>query len=162
MKSYNFIYSKLVQDQYDFIGKIAYSIYKEDKINYINTIKDKNNREPNDNELESFIMISSQDSYIERYRLEAENLLQIFLEHTLSEAIEENIEKVKDNYAITIRNEVNKIKPAGFWIGVLQGIVSSIVITAFFALLLLIINFTTDGFWETIGKLFNYNITPKK
>lgn len=162
MKNYNFIYSELVQDQYDFIGKIAYSIYKEDKINYINSFKEKNNREPNSEDLGQFIMISSQPNNIDRYRLEAENLLQMFLEHTLSEAIEENTEKVKDNYALIVRNEVEKLKPAGFWLGIWQNIVSSIVITAFLALLLLIINFTMDGFWETIGKLFNYNITPKK
>lgn len=162
MKTHNDIYTKLVQDQYDFIGKIAYSIYKEDKINYFTSFVEENNREPNESELEQFIIISSLPSTLDRYRLEAENLLHIFLDHTLSDAIDENVEKVRDNYTILIRNEVEKLKPTGFWVGVWQNIASSLVITAFFALLLLIMNFTMDGFWETLGKLFNYNITPKK
>lgn len=161
MREYNFIYEKIVNDENDFIGKIAYSIYKEDKISYINTFFDSNHR-PTQEELRNFHEISSTDSSIERYRLQAENLLQQFLDNTLSEALTEATEEIKSNQILLIREEVKRIKPAGFWTGVLQNVMATIALTGILALIVLIINFTTDGFWKTIGNLFNYDIIPKK
>lgn len=161
MREYNFIYSRIVNDDNDFIGKIAYSIYKEDKIQHINSFFENNKRNPNQDELKKFHEISSTDNSIERYRLQAENLLQEFLDNTLSEALNEASEEIKSNQILLIRDEVSKLKPAGFWSGVWQNVIATIVLTGILALIVLIINFTTEGFWKTIGNLFNYNITPK-
>ena len=38
-RKFNYIYSTLVESEDDFIGKIAYTIYKEDKINFIAELK---------------------------------------------------------------------------------------------------------------------------
>lgn len=161
MREYNFIYEKIVNEENDFIGKIAYSIYKEDKINFINSFYSTNDRNPTQDELKWFHEISSTDSSIERYRLQAENLLQQFLDNTLSEALNDATDEIRSNQILLIRDEVSKIKPAGFWTGVLQNVMATIALTGILALIVLIINFTTEGFWQTIGNLFNYNITPK-
>lgn len=47
---YNFIYSKLVDDENDILGIIAYSLYKRQKIEYIRAIAEKFGREPTDSE----------------------------------------------------------------------------------------------------------------
>lgn len=162
MREYNFIYSKIVRDDNDFIGKIAYSIYKEDKIQYINSFLEKNQKNPDQHELKSFHEISSTENSIDRYRLQAENLLQEFLDNTLSEALNEASEEIKSNQILLIRDEVSKLKPAGFWFGVLQNALATIVLTGFLALIVLIINFSTEGFWKTIGNLFDFTVTPKQ
>ena len=41
-RKFNYIYSTLVESEDDFIGKIAYTIYKEDKINFIAELKKDN------------------------------------------------------------------------------------------------------------------------
>lgn len=162
MREYNFIYAEIAKDENDFIGKIAYSIYKEDKISYIDKFIEDNSRNPTEEELKGFHRISSSQSSVERYRLQAESLLQQFLNNTLNEAINEATEEIKSNHILLIRDEVSKIKPAGFWTGVGQNVVATIVLTGIFALILLVINFTMDGFWKTIGNLFGYDIQQKK
>ena len=46
-RKYNFIYSKLVDDKDDIVGHIAYSLYKNEKIEFIEAFKKENSREPN-------------------------------------------------------------------------------------------------------------------
>ena len=43
-RKFNYIYSTLVESKDDFIGKIAYTIYKEDKINFIAELKKRQSR----------------------------------------------------------------------------------------------------------------------
>lgn len=43
-RQYNFIYSKLVESETDIIGHIAYSLYKTDKIDFINKFKSNNKK----------------------------------------------------------------------------------------------------------------------
>ncbi len=38
-KKFNFIYEELVSDRNDIIGHVAYSIYKQDKIDFIKSKK---------------------------------------------------------------------------------------------------------------------------
>lgn len=46
----NLIYSKLVEDDADIIGMVAYGIYKRHKIEFIDSIRKEYDREPNDEE----------------------------------------------------------------------------------------------------------------
>ena len=50
-REYNFIYTELVKGKDDILGHIAYSLYKAEKIEFIESFKKGNNREPNENEL---------------------------------------------------------------------------------------------------------------
>jgi hypothetical protein len=61
-RNYNFIYSKLVENEYDIVGHIAYSLYKKDKIAHIERFRQKNSTEPLDHELIPFNEFSSSDS----------------------------------------------------------------------------------------------------
>lgn len=162
MREFNFIYSKIVNDENDFIGKIAYSIYKEDKIEFINNFNIKHSKNPDQDELKQFHEIASTVNSISRYRLEAEALLQEFLDNTLTEALAEASEEIKSNQILLIREEVRKLKPAGFWSGVWQNVMATVVLTGILALILLIINFSYDGFWKTFGNLFGYDVVKKK
>lgn len=54
-RKYNFIYSNLVENNNDIVGHIAYSLYKMDKIAFIERFKDQNNgREPEEKDIEAF------------------------------------------------------------------------------------------------------------
>ena len=48
---YSFIYNNLVSNSGDFIGLVAYSIYKQEKIEYIKKFEDAHQRSPNPDEL---------------------------------------------------------------------------------------------------------------
>ena len=53
-RRYSFIYNNLVHNSNDFIGLVAYSIYKQEKIQYIQNFEKEKNRTPNTEELFDF------------------------------------------------------------------------------------------------------------
>ena len=51
-RQYNFIYSKLVRDEDDFVGHIAYALYKAEKVAYIEKFKSEHGgQEPTEEDL---------------------------------------------------------------------------------------------------------------
>lgn len=74
-RRYNFIYSKLVTDENSFAGFIAYCLYKQRKIAWIETFKKQNEgREPTDKQLyEEFSKKTESDYYYKGLMQEAEN-----------------------------------------------------------------------------------------
>jgi hypothetical protein len=161
-KKFNYIYSTLVESEDDFIGKIAYTIYKEDKIKFIAELKkDNSEKEITEKDLIQFHQITSTEKSIYRYRLTAQSILQEFLNVSLREAIEDVTEEIQDNHINLLENVVSKIKPPKFWKSVWQNVVASFVLSAIIALFIIIITFTIDGFWGTIGRYFNLDIRPK-
>ena len=52
--SYNHIYNALAADDNDIVGKLAYSQYKRQKIEYILAVKEKHGELPNDAILRRF------------------------------------------------------------------------------------------------------------
>jgi hypothetical protein len=129
---YNFIFSKIVKDDTDVVGHIAYALYKADKIKYINAFKQQHcNREPDEEELKPFHEISSQDDSISRYRLVAQNTLKQLMDTSLKENIR-NIEALcYQNHAQILAKVIEPLKPVTkttmFWYGVLQGVVGAFI-----------------------------------
>jgi len=67
-RKYNFIYSQLVEDEYDFVGQIAYSLYKQDKITHIETYLNEKGIEITPTELDKFHEMSCKEIVIQAYR----------------------------------------------------------------------------------------------
>lgn len=161
-RQYNFIYSKLVSGDDDFVGQIAYSIYKKEKVKFIEDFKAENpDKEPQEADFVHFHRFSSTDSAIQSYRLKAELILQEFLNNSLDEAISEATDEIKRNQHSILQQVVEPIKPPGFWMGVWQNTIATFVFSALLALAIIIISVSTEGFWETTGKLFNKEIKAK-
>ena len=54
-RRYNFIYKQLVEKESDILGNIAYSLYKADKIKFIEDFKAKNGgKEPTEADFQPF------------------------------------------------------------------------------------------------------------
>ena len=71
-RNYSFVYNKVVHDDADIIGHIAYSMYKDEKIRFIEDFKNKHNGSyPTEDDIKYFNDINSTDSSIERYRSSA-------------------------------------------------------------------------------------------
>lgn len=149
-RNYNYIYKKLVNDEADMIGHIAYSLYKKHKIEYIDKMKNEG-KELTDEELKPFNDISSVDSSIQSYRKQAEIILQEFSNDVLSESIEGlQVEAVK-NQSDILRDIVSPITPK-FWDDVKSGIVSSFIFSLILTLIALIIYWKGSDFSEPIVK----------
>lgn len=87
---YNFIFRDLVTHEDDFVGMVAYSLYKRQKIEWIAKFRVDNNRDPSDDEVENgFSKVSNLPSQIQWYKGEAVSLLDNFLDEALALKLEE-------------------------------------------------------------------------
>ena len=69
-RSYNYIYSKLVSDETDIFGHIAYALYKADKVEFIEKLKNEG-KEVTEEDLQPFHQISCLETTLERYKVQA-------------------------------------------------------------------------------------------
>lgn len=103
MKDRNFIYSKLVRDDADIIGIVAYGFYKKHKIEFIKSVWECHKREPNDDEWAAFNLSSNTDSQLEKYIHHAEGTLATFVMDTTGEQIKTSERKMLEQYQANIK-----------------------------------------------------------
>lgn len=143
-RNYNFIYTKLVQGEDDMIGHIAYSLYKKHKIEYIEDKKAEGTA-LTDEELKPFNDISSVDSAIQNYRIQAELILQDFTNSALEESFEEMQKQAINNHSEILKEVVKPLVPknwTSFWVGMASSFV--------FALLLALVGFILKAQGSTL------------
>lgn len=138
-KEFNFIYEKLVADENDITGHIAYSIYKSKKIEYIKS-QLAEGVEITDEVLKPFNKISSLDTSINDYKLNAELILKGFTESINEVTQQEIYDYVKSNQEEILTEIIAPYKPK-FWHRVTSGLVSTFI----FALLLALFALILDG-----------------
>lgn len=153
--TYNFIYSKLVAGPGDLVGLIAYGLYKREKIEFIAGFKGDHSKDPGDLDLAAFHSFTNTESRLETYRSQAEEILASFSQKML----EEKTRELQDEYENTLIEELKKAQP--FWKGVGQNLVSSVATLAIIALFFLIIWSVRFGVSDTLGAIFNVEITSK-
>lgn len=125
-RQYNFIYSKLVESETDIIGHIAYSLYKTDKIDFINNFKENNAKDPEEEDFNLFHITLGVEGQLERYKIEAKIILQNFCNNTLTTTIEE-IEKIKEaNIRSSLKEIVHELNPKT-WKSILLNVAYSFV-----------------------------------
>ena len=89
-RNYNYIFSKLVNAEDDVVGLLAYAIYKQQKIEYIEDFTKKHDgRGPTDEELAPFNELTSQNKQIENYKNIAETRFGDFLDRLMRRHLEE-------------------------------------------------------------------------
>lgn len=153
---YNYIYRSLVNDENDIIGIIAYSFYKQQKIEYIEDFRRKHGRAPTDEELDHFHQFSNAQSQLESYRIKAVALAKEFLDVSLSEKAEELDKK----YANRARDEIRATKPS-FWFGVGQGVVASFLFAIFLGGIVFVSWSSKIGFKDAAGEVLGLDIKDK-
>ena len=131
-RRYNFIYSKLVNSQDDVVGHIAYSLYKADKVAYIEEYKNNNGgAEPTEEELERFHKSCTVSGQLERYNLQAKVILQTFTSETLDRAIVDIQNSLLEKQASHLREIIKPLVPTwsrSLWWNVLAGFIGSFVL----------------------------------
>lgn len=130
-RRYSYIFSKLVGDDSDIVGHIAYALYKTDKVSYIERFKESNKRDPTDEDLDAFHSVSSQEESVQKYRFVAAHILRDFLDNSLKESIE-NIERdCNSRHAEILRDVIRPLLPKKkstlFWHGVLQSVAGAFI-----------------------------------
>lgn len=85
--TYNQTYSLLIQSQDDFVGMVAYALYKKQKSAFCQAILAKNGVPPTKAELKTFHENTILPVTIQGYREQANNLVNVFLDSSLAQQI---------------------------------------------------------------------------
>ena len=158
-KRYNFIYSQLVENENDFIGHIAYSLYKSDKIGFITDYKDTHEKEdPSEEAFENFHRTACVKTSLERYKLHALVLLQSFLDDTLSAAKKQIEDECIKKHKELLGDVVSKMKPHSFMHGVWQSVVGALIFMVLCVALLFVLTFSEKQYTFTIGGNGSVNV----
>ena len=132
-RKYNYIYSLLVEGRADIIGHIAYALYKEDKI-----------------------------SFIDKYKLVSTAILQTFLDNSLDETKRDLEETICKNHISLVEKAIEPIKPSSLWKsyvhGVLQSILGAFVFMMILCGIIFILNFSDNQYSFTFGGKGNAKI----
>ncbi|MEZ8060480.1 MULTISPECIES: hypothetical protein [Vibrio] len=114
-------FGDIIEEEGDFVGYVAYALYKEQKVKWIHNYKDTTGDYPTPTQIETYFnsFHSSQDC-IDKYREDAERMLNEYIDFSFSEELEAYQEAVKEEAIVQAVH-----KP--FWTGVKENVVAGIV-----------------------------------
>lgn len=110
-RKYSYIFSRIVEDDSDIVGHIAYALYKSDKVNYIEHFKETHKEEPTEDDLRAFHDVSSQPDSVKKYRFVAAHILSDFLDNSLDESIEEMEKSCNERHADILKEIIKPLLP---------------------------------------------------
>jgi hypothetical protein len=126
-------YSSLVEGEDDLVGLIAYSLYKSDKLAFLNKHRQDTNTAPTEQELMAFCRTCTLPGPVSDYRAKATYLLQEMYDTLMEDAVQELEEKYK-NKLIT---ELKHAHP--FMTGVWQHFLAGLLIWAVLGFTILVL-----------------------
>ena len=100
--SYNWIYKALVNDPNDVHGAVAYVLYKNEKIAYIEHFCKEKGHHPDNNDLAEFHRMTNLPGRLESYREQADRLLEEFLEAMLAARVQAAQDAFKQSHVSTL------------------------------------------------------------
>ena len=138
------IYERLVENDHDFLGQVAYSIYKRRKRAFIIRKQEELGTHIIPAEVIDEFIKDQTDYTLELYKNEADNLSREFLNTSYGDDIEKEKQRLDTEYMTQYKKLAEAVKPS-FWYGVLQGMVAS-----FLFLLAGYIILKMNGVWDTL------------
>lgn len=153
---YNYIYSELVEDSDDILGIIAYSFYKQQKIEFIRAFQEKHSRHPSDDELKVFYITSNSPASFASYKTKAEVLAREFVDAVVGEQLQEMQEK--SDFELTKR--VKNLRP-NFWQGVAQNIFASLLFVLLIGVVLFVSWSSKYGATQAVEQVIGVEIRDK-
>lgn len=158
-----YVYDALVSSKNDFVGKVAYSLYKEEKVDFIKKQKKMAKSETLiEQELKKWRENKCVNSAIANYRQLAEKLVNDFFIAYANKTHKDLIKRIKivddkENKIAKKELKLANAKHHGFLYGAGQSLVGSIFFSIFIAIIALCIkcnnqnvDLAIDNFWKTI------------
>lgn len=157
VRKYNYLYDRLVDGSDDIYGIVTYSIYKRQKIEFINKRTEKKGSQLTETEIEEFSQISNSESQIKFYKTEAEYLLNEFVNQSASDEINKYKDELDEEYTSKLRKEISGLK-CSFWSGVFQSTVGSLTFVLALGLLIFILWSARQGTERVVEEIFDVQI----
>ena len=160
-RKYNFIYRRLVQSESDMIGHIAYSLYKAEKISWIEEHKAANEgREPTEAEFEKYHDACCSGQRISNYRSMASGILQAFMGGSTDDMAEQVAREVSDKVTAHINKNVAPLMPqreswkSRYFHGAMQSMIGAIVLPLIVGVVLFAWKHSMNEVWKALAEFF--------
>ncbi|MES2101451.1 MAG: hypothetical protein V4569_16620 [Pseudomonadota bacterium] len=144
-------YSTIVEGNDDLIGLVAYSLYKSDKLAYLQKHQQDVGQKPTDAEMMAFCRTSTLPGPVSAYRSKAAYLMS----EMYDELLEEQVGEIDTKYKAELVAELKKAHP--FWTGVWQHFWAGLTIWAFVGLTILVLYGQQIGYRQLLGNLLGLN-----
>lgn len=121
------IFEQIIEGDNDFVGMVAYSIYKQEKIKWIKKQYEETGEYPSADTIDRYFHVfASTDDVLKRYRTQAENLVNKFTQVSLLEELSEYKSQVRDDEIVNlIELKLSKSKLRTIAENVLSALVAS-------------------------------------
>ena len=148
---YSYIYNNLVSGPEDFIGLVAYSIYKREKIAYIRDFeKNHDGKSPNTEELLEFHKMAH--CLLENYK----ELATIYVSRFCNDICMEYTSKLKEEY----KGKLRWAKCSGWAAAITQSVIGSIIGAILVGVLVILLLYSRYGLeWVIKDAVNTYMIT---
>ncbi len=147
-------YSTLVEGPNDLVGLIAYSLYKRDKLDFIERHKVTTGRSPTSDELQVLYQLVNTPGQIEALRTRSATLLEQVTEVVLEDAVQQ----MEQDYKAKLTAELKVHK--SFWRAVSENIVANIGAAALAALVIVVFYLSRVDAVPVIGNALGYQVKP--
>lgn len=105
----SFMYNKLLRDENDVVGMVAYSMYKSSEIGYIKDFRRTRGTEPSDEDLKRYRETQSNDNQIKIYYDSA----QARFVNTINYLQDKKIKELDNKESVLTEREKNKSRRTG-------------------------------------------------
>lgn len=136
LQRYSYIYNELVNGPQDFIGLVAYSIYKQKKIDYVKEFETSRGRAPQPEELKEFHAIAR--GSLEEYK----SLAAIRVNNFLEDVFKEKVEVLDEEYQRKLKWKVRK----DWGKGIAQSVLGSFLWTILLGVVVITLLYSLYGF----------------
>jgi hypothetical protein len=151
---YNNIFSELVDDPDDILGIIAYSFYKQQKIEFIQAFRAKHSRPPSEADLNTFYITSNSPASLASYKTKAEALSREFIDAVLGQEIAE----LKEQSDKELIRRIKSLRP-GFWMSVAQNVFASVLFVILLGVVVFVAWSSRFGATQAIEQIMGVHIT---
>ena len=118
-------FGDIVEGDGDFVGYVAYSLYKDEKVKWIHNFKAQNGDYPTPTQIDCyFTSYNSSPERIEKYRDDAERMLNDYFDFSFSEELNAYKDVVKEEAII---KEVHKPFKTAVWENLASGLIASFI-----------------------------------
>ena len=121
---YSDVYNRIVKDDNDMVGHVAYSIYKRTKQEFIRKMQAERGTILLPDEVLEEFYASQTDYMLEQYRKHAHIILREFLDSSYKDDLADEKRQLEHEHNKSYQKLADEVRPS-FWFGVLQGIVAS-------------------------------------
>lgn len=126
-------YSTLANGGDDLVGLVAYSLYKQDKFDFIKKHLEDTGLAPSDGEVMAFCRTSTLPGPVSAYRTKASYLLSEMYDGLMEEAVA----GIEEQYKAEMLAELKKVHP--FWGGVWQHLMAGLMSWAIIGFVILVL-----------------------